>query len=58
MGNTKKMYEEMNLQEMIEQMFKMENADDDYQFELYRDQRNEMLERDMNEFFNSFHNGN
>lgn len=57
MGNTKKMYEEMNLQEMIEQMFKMENADDDYQFELYRDQRNEMLERDMNEFFNSFHNG-
>jgi len=58
MGNTKKMYEEMNLQEMIEQMFKIENADDDYQYQMYREQQNEMFEKDMNEFFNSFHNGN
>ena len=58
MGNTKKMYEQMNLQEMIEQFFKVQSADEDYQYEMYRDQQNQMLETEMNEFFNSFHDGN
>lgn len=56
MGHTKRIIEELSLQEMIMKMYQFENADDDYQYELYRDTQNEMLERDMENFFNSFHN--
>lgn len=56
MGHTKRIIEELSLQEMIMKMYQFENADDDYQYEKYRDLQNEMLERDMENFFNSFHN--
>jgi hypothetical protein len=39
MGQTKKTYEEMSLDELITQFFNQENGDEDYQYELYRERQ-------------------
>ena len=39
MGQTKKTYEEMTLQELITEFFNQEDGDEDYQYQLYRERQ-------------------
>jgi len=36
MGQTKKLYEQKNLDELLTEFFNQVNGDEDYQYELYR----------------------
>jgi hypothetical protein len=39
MGQTKKLYEEMNLNELITEFFNQSNGDEDYEYQLYRERQ-------------------
>ena len=41
MGATKKLYEQMNLDELIKEFFNETSNDEDYQYELYRQRQRE-----------------
>jgi len=57
MGNTKKMYEEMVLQELINKMYETGRDDDDYQYEMYREHQQELMDRQMEQHFERNTNG-
>ena len=39
MGQTKKLYEQMTLDELITEFFNQTSGDEDYQYELYRERQ-------------------
>jgi hypothetical protein len=39
MGQTKKLYEQMNLDELLTEFFNQVNGDEDYQYQLYRERQ-------------------
>jgi len=54
MGQTKKVYEEMSLDELITEFFNQSNGDEDYDYELYKqrkmdDYNQELMEREAYE---------
>jgi hypothetical protein len=54
MGQTKKLYEEMNLNELITEFFNQSNGDEDYEYELYKQRKmdeynQELMEREAYE---------
>ena len=54
MGQTKKLYEEMTLQELITEFFNQSNGDEDYDYELYKQRKmdeynQELMEREAYE---------
>ena len=54
MGQTKKTYEEMSLDELITEFFNQSNGDEDYDYELYKqkkmdDYNQELMEREAYE---------
>lgn len=46
MGQTKKLYEEMTLQQLIMVQFSNQMDDDDYQYELWKEQRAQQEEQE------------
>jgi hypothetical protein len=54
MGQTKKLYEQMTLDELLTEFFNQTNGDEDYQYELYKqrtmdDYHQELMEREAYE---------
>jgi len=54
MGQTKKTYEQMSLDELITEFFNQSNGDEDYDYELYKqkkmdDYNQELMEREAYE---------
>ena len=54
MGQTKKLYEEMNAHELCNEFFNQSSGDEDYQYELYKQRKmdeynQELMEREAYE---------
>jgi hypothetical protein len=49
MGQTKKLYEEMNLDELITEFFNQSNGDEDYQYDLYKQRKMDEYNQELME---------
>lgn len=52
MGQTKKLYEQMTLQQLIMERYYDGVGDEDYQYEEYLQRQNEKQQQDMEYYFN------
>lgn len=58
MGQTKKLYEQMELQQLIMERYYDGVGDEDYQYEEYLQRQNERYQAEMEYYFNNInHNG-
>lgn len=51
MGQTKKIAEELTLDEIIAHLFSNKDKEDDFEYELFKEREEERFNREMNEHF-------